>query len=510
MRRLGLGHAEGGQAPGAVLVTEHAQPARLLAGSACDDDLLGDQAVRNAQPVCRVGDADIDAVLGRAVKTPLLQPDRQPGAAARGVDDEIGRYRLTGVRLHAGHLLPDGVEYRLGDPGVHDVDVGDRRRSAPDLPFQLRAARHIRRELVSQPVRRTEDVAGGAEVDAVRPVLQNRNARGDHVVEQTREVRVELLGAARHQQVDVPALRHRRAVGRTVGKVVAFEHRDPVVEIRQHPRGAHARDARPDDHRMFASPPHCRDSTPGAVLRFSAISPVGIRYSPNRPGRMTDGLANQIGGAVDRGYRRAGDPIAQRSELVGSHRLRGVGRDRCRHLHHHRLHRGQYHRPRDRVVLRDRRDRVRPCRAVLRRVRLHAAGGGQRLHVLLRDVRRVHRLDHRLGSDPGVRGGRGRRRQRLVELSRHGVQLRRRHNGIRRSPTGLGRAADHRLRDRDLGVGHQAVGQSEPGDHRDQSLGRAAGGRGRGVLHQVRELHAVHPARASQVAAAAPNSRCCH
>ena len=105
-------------------------------------------------------------------------------------------------------------------------------------------------------MRRTEDMTGGAEVDAVRPILQNRHTRGDHVVEQTGEMRVELLRAARHQQMHVPALRHRRTVGRTVGQFVAFEHGDPVVEVRQHPRGAHARDARPDYDRVSAAPPH--------------------------------------------------------------------------------------------------------------------------------------------------------------------------------------------------------------------------------------------------------------
>ena len=74
--RFDFGHAEGRQAPGAVLVVEHAETTRLLAGGARDDDLLGDQTVRNAQLVCGVSDADVDTVLGWAVKSPLLQPDR--------------------------------------------------------------------------------------------------------------------------------------------------------------------------------------------------------------------------------------------------------------------------------------------------------------------------------------------------------------------------------------------------------------------------------------------------
>ncbi len=102
-------------------------------------------------------------------------------------------------------------------------------------------------------------------------------------------------------------------------------------------------------------------------------------------------------------------------------------------------------------------------RAVLRRVRLDRAGRGQRVHLLLRDVRRVRRLDHRLGPDPGVRRRGGRRGQRLVQLPRHRLQLRRWRHGSGGLRTGLGRAGDHRARHPDPGDGHQTVGRYQPG-----------------------------------------------
>ena len=111
-----------------------------------------------------VADADVDAGLGRAVKSPLLQPDRQSGAPACGVD---GRNLLAGVEPHACHLLAHRVEARLGDPRARNYIV-DRRRAAADLPFQMRAARHVRGELVAQLPRRAEDVSCRAEVDAVQ------------------------------------------------------------------------------------------------------------------------------------------------------------------------------------------------------------------------------------------------------------------------------------------------------------------------------------------------------
>ena len=70
-----------------------------------------------------VADADVDAGLGRAVESPLLQPHRQPGATTRRVDDEIGGYLLTGVQPHPGHPPARRVEVRFGHPGLHDVDV---------------------------------------------------------------------------------------------------------------------------------------------------------------------------------------------------------------------------------------------------------------------------------------------------------------------------------------------------------------------------------------------------
>ena len=180
---------------------------------------------------------------------------------------------------------------------------------------------------------------------------------------------------------------------------------------------------------------------------------------------------------------------------MGSHGLRCVGGDRCRHLHDHRVDGGQYHRPGDLDLVRDRRDRLWTGRTVLRGVRLDGAGGGQCLHVLLRDVRRIRRLDHRVGPDPRVRGRCGGGGQGLVELSGHGVRFRRRHRGFRWAATGLGCAADHRLRHRHSGVGHQALGGGQPGDHRDQGGGGPARGGGRRLLHQDGELHAVRPAR---------------
>ena len=119
-------------------------------------------------------------------------------------------------------------------------------------------------------------------------------------------------------------------------------------------------------------------------------------------------LPDQVGGTVHRRHRRAGQQAPTRARRLRPHRLRRRGAHRRRHLHHHRARRRGHHRPGDRHLVRHRRDRLRVRGPLLRRVRLDGAGGGQCLHVLLRHVRRVHRLDHRLGPHPRVRPRRGR------------------------------------------------------------------------------------------------------
>ena len=99
-------------------------------------------------------------------------------------------------------------------------------------------------------------MACGAEVDAVRPVLQDRHTVGHHVIEQAGEKALEFLGAARHQQVHMPALRHGGAVRRAVRQFVALVDGHPLADIRQHPGRAQPPEAGPDDDRVFVTPPH--------------------------------------------------------------------------------------------------------------------------------------------------------------------------------------------------------------------------------------------------------------
>lgn len=68
--------------------------------------------------------------------------------------------------------------------------------------------------MVLEPVLGAQRMAGGAEMNAIGPVLQNRHTRSHHVVEQAGEQRLELLRAARHQKVYVATLRNRGAVHR--------------------------------------------------------------------------------------------------------------------------------------------------------------------------------------------------------------------------------------------------------------------------------------------------------
>ncbi len=241
-RRLGVGHPEGGQDPGPVLVTQHAQPERLVVGGPGDHHLLRDQAFRDAELVGGVVDADVHDFFDRALISPLRQPHRQPGTPARCVDDEAGGYELWdlwvaafgvgGIQQHTGHPLVRAVEPRLGHGAPHDLDVVYVLDSFAQLPLQMRAAGHVSGELVAQGMPRPEDMARGAQINAVRPVLQHGHARGHHVLQQAGKQALELHCAAGHQHVQMLVLRDCRPVRRCARQFVALVDGHPGIGIR--------------------------------------------------------------------------------------------------------------------------------------------------------------------------------------------------------------------------------------------------------------------------------------
>ena len=84
----------------------------------------------------------------------------------------------------------------------------------------------------------------------------------------------------------------------------------------------------------------------------------------------------------------------------------------------------------------------RPGRALLLRVRGDGAGRGLRLHVRVRDARRVRRLGHRLGPDSRVRARRRDGRRRLVGQPRHAARI----SWVLRFPAALSAAPGTRRR----------------------------------------------------------------
>ena len=204
---------------------------------------------------------------GGAVKSPLLQPHRQPGAATRGVDDEIGGHLLTGIQPHAGHPLPR-----------------QRRRSAPRRP---RARR--RRSAIAVALRRIcHSRCGRLGTYAVNSSCSSR------VVPSTWPAAPKWMQSGRFSRIGTPAATMSssrpgkcesnscapRAISRwtclpcgtavrlagSAGRSSRSYKRDPVVEVRQHPRGAQPRDAGPDDDSVLPIPPHCRRQYPSSLL----------------------------------------------------------------------------------------------------------------------------------------------------------------------------------------------------------------------------------------------------
>ena len=156
--------------------------------------------------------------------------------------------------------------------------------------------------------------------------------------------------------------------------------------------------------------------------------------------------------------------------------------------------------------------RLRPRRALLRRVRLDGPGLGIGLHLLLRDARRARRVDHRLGPAPRAHARRERGRPGLVgvlrdlpratgsrpgRVGRAGVALR---------PAGL---PAHRRPDAAHRVGHQGVAARQPRARRRQALHRAVRHLRGHRVHQPRQLVALHPAVAAGQGRGGPDDARC-
>ena len=147
---------------------------------------------------------------------------------------------------------------------------------------------------------------------------------------------------------------------------------------------------------------------------------------------------------------------------------------------------------------------LRLCRPLLRGVRGHDPHRGQRLRLRLRDPGRDHRLDHRVGPDPRVRGrvhDRLRRLERL--LPEHPGRLRHPPPPVddRRPQRGAG--GDHQpARGDHRPPHHRPPGQGGPGErplqrrHRDhQAGGGAVLHRGGRAPREGRELASLRPLR---------------
>jgi len=123
----------------------------------------------------------------------------------------------------------------------------------------------------------------GAEIDAVRPVVELGHAGGHHVVEQTGEQRLELVGAPRHQDVDMPILRHRLTMGRPVGQPISVVDGDAVEEVGENPGRAQAGDAGADDDGMvsFRRSRQFAHDDPRTLLHPRVIGPTGDHSAAN-------------------------------------------------------------------------------------------------------------------------------------------------------------------------------------------------------------------------------------
>jgi hypothetical protein len=87
-------------------------------------------------------------------------------------------------------------------------------------------------------------------------VPDHRSTPGDQVVEQPWEELVEDLRSSGHPHMGVPPLGDTPPALGLVRERVAFNHRDPLVGVGQHPGGEEPGHAGPQDHRVVTELPH--------------------------------------------------------------------------------------------------------------------------------------------------------------------------------------------------------------------------------------------------------------
>src|SRR5439155_1498591 len=169
-----------------------------------------------------------------------------------------------------------------------------------------------------------------------------------------------------------------------------------------------------------------RRGTPAQPLTRLAPGGTGIPSADGGGGQGAPGrgcgdeaaepaLRRQTGGGFARrdGGREPAAPRARARQPDGP----GCGRHHRRgHLRADRARRARQGRARPDPLLRGRGDRLRIRGPLLRRVRVHGAGRGQRVHLRLCHARRAVRVDHRLGPGARVRRRLEHRGARLVAI----------------------------------------------------------------------------------------------
>jgi hypothetical protein len=93
-------------------------------------------------------------------------------------------------------------------------------------------------------------------------VPDHRSTPSDQIVEQSREELVKDLRSSGHQHMGVPALRDTPPILGLVRERVAFNHRDPLVGVGQHPGGEEPGHAGPQDHRVVTDLLHLAPRAP--------------------------------------------------------------------------------------------------------------------------------------------------------------------------------------------------------------------------------------------------------
>jgi hypothetical protein len=123
----------------------------------------------------------------------------------------------------------------------------------------------------------------------LREFPDHRHTPGDHVLDQSGKEHAYDLRASGHQQMGVPTLRNTPPIPSCLRQRVAFQDRDSLVSVGQHPGGEKPGNTGPEDHRVVTDLPHLTSRVVTCTATLGMPGVWRLRGKPPKAGQRRDG-----------------------------------------------------------------------------------------------------------------------------------------------------------------------------------------------------------------------------